>query len=571
VGALLGRALRPRRPAPVPDRTPGERDLDRLIPERRRRELYGIRLCDRCHGGTRKKGAVFVFSPAGVLVDFWQPWGDNDPNWLYGIGIGPNDHVFVTDHVASTVLEFTAGGDPVDVYGGETGTGPGQFSLPADVSVAADGTCYVSNLMQHEPEEFDDPEGRGYITRFVPGGDWTGWEFHGGWAIMNDLDAHGRLVANTLYRSDLEAIDGVNSDYALYAYEADGTLSATIGSLPRSYFIDPAETHGPDRAFDKTSRRDDADYSPVPGQVFRPMGVVADRSGTVYLTDLMAKTVNAWRPYTAQAGPFSASFAASPQSGTAPLAVRFLDYSNGAVAWSWDFGDGLTSTEHAPAHTYRGPGRYTVSLTTADAVGRSATETRHEYIVATEPAPGPAPGPKASLFANRSEGAAPLVVAFTDESTGDPYAWIWEFGDNATSLEQNPVHTYTVPGTYLVNLTVISPTGTARTRYPERIEVGPDPRAPVTNFTLSRSSGPAPLLVRFTDTSTGSPFSWRWDFGGLAWTTSTNPSVVFRRPGDYAVTLTVTNAFGSSMATKNITVTGTVPRSIRGSPVSVVG
>ena len=522
-------------------------------------------------GGPEMKGAVFVFSPSGVLVDYWQPWKYNDANWIYGIGIGPNDHVFVTDSVASAVREFTAGGEPVAVYGGEHGTGPGQFSLPVDVSVAPDGTCYVSNLMQMESAESYDQEGRGYITRFVPGGAWTGWEFNGGWATLNYLDANGRLiVTNTLYLSELEPVDGVNSDYALYAYSPDGTLSATIGALTIPRYREPVATESRGRAFGQVSRRDEVDWGQVSGQIYRPMGVVVDRAGTVYMTDLVAKTVSAWRPYTPPAGPLSASFAAALQSGTVPFAVRFLDYSTGAVSWTWDFGDGATSTEHAPAHTYLRIGRYTVSLTTADAAGRTVTETKHAYIVATERAPTPAPGPAVFISANRSEGPAPLVVEFSDESSGDPFAWFWEFGDGSTSVVQNPVHTYTSPGTYLVNLTVVASTGTARTQYPGRIEVGPDPRAPVANFTLSRASGTAPLYVRFTDTSTNAT-SWRWDFGGLAWTTMQSPNVVFRRPGEYAVTLTATNAYGSSTATRNLSVTGAAPRGLAGSAVSVVG
>ena len=56
--------------------------------------------------------------------------------------------------------------------------------------------------------------------------------------------------------------------------------------------------------------------------------------------------------------------------------------------------------------------------------------------------------------ADVTAGPAPLTVRFTDESTGDPKSWSWMFGDGGTSAEQNPVHTYGVPGTYTVNLTV---------------------------------------------------------------------------------------------------------------------
>ncbi len=98
--------------------------------------------------------------------------------------------------------------------------------------------------------------------------------------------------------------------------------------------------------------------------------------------------------------------------------------------------------------------------------------------------------------------------------------------------------------------------------------------APVANFTMSRSSGTAPLLVRFTDTSTGSPTSWRWDFAGR-WTTARNPSIIFRTPGTYTVKLTVTNAYGSSSISKTVTVMARPgvrgPPDAREEPVEIVG
>ena len=63
-------------------------------------------------------------------------------------------------------------------------------------------------------------------------------------------------------------------------------------------------------------------------------------------------------------------------------------------------------------------------------------------------------GPKAGFFADPVSGSPPLKVSFTDASTGNPKRWLWDFGDGATSTEQNPVHTYTQEGTYTVNLTV---------------------------------------------------------------------------------------------------------------------
>ena len=62
------------------------------------------------------------------------------------------------------------------------------------------------------------------------------------------------------------------------------------------------------------------------------------------------------------------AFSAYPQSGPAPHSVRFMDYTTGAAAWFWAFGDGKTSTEQSPTHIYDQSGRYPVTLTVLDAV-----------------------------------------------------------------------------------------------------------------------------------------------------------------------------------------------------------
>ncbi len=83
-----------------------------------------------------------------------------------------------------------------------------------------------------------------------------------------------------------------------------------------------------------------------------------------------------------------AAFSGTPRSGTAPLSVQFTDASaEGPTAWSWDFGDGGTSTEQNPDHTYTTEGTYTVTLTVTNASG-SDNETKVDYITVTEPGSG---------------------------------------------------------------------------------------------------------------------------------------------------------------------------------------
>lgn len=155
-----------------------------------------------------------------------------------------------------------------------------------------------------------------------------------------------------------------------------------------------------------------------------------------------------------------ALFSASPLSGLAPLAVTFADES---IAGSdpitlrvWDFGDGTTSTEENPVHTYTKAGKYTVSLTLASVAGVNV-RTRLDYITVRAES-----GPRAEFSADKREGLAPLAVTFTDNSpagTSEITSWLWDFGDGATSTEQDPKHTYTATGKYAVSLTVTSEIG----------------------------------------------------------------------------------------------------------------
>ncbi len=146
--------------------------------------------------------------------------------------------------------------------------------------------------------------------------------------------------------------------------------------------------------------------------------------------------------------PPSAEFFTSTPFGTGPLTVSFYTSaeSGETVTYAWDFGDGTTSDRQNPTHTYTADGDYTVSLTVMTPYG-STTTTMPSFISVGDP-------PVTEFSARPVEGSFPLVVRFTDASAGRPTAWNWNFGDDGTSAEQNPVHTYTEPGRYFVTLRV---------------------------------------------------------------------------------------------------------------------
>jgi PKD repeat protein len=245
-----------------------------------------------------------------------------------------------------------------------------------------------------------------------------------------------------------------------------------------------------------------------------------------------------------------ASFTTDKLSGDAPLTVQFTDTSsNVPTSWSWDFGDGSTSIEQSPAHTYTIPGTYTVSLTATNSGGSSVPATTSITVDA------PVVAPVASFTADHTSGTAPLAVQFTDTSSNVPTSWSWDFGDGSTSIEQSPAHTYADAGSYTVSLTA-SNAGGSSAPVTTTITVNPPAPVPVASFTVNKTSGLAPLCVQFTDTSSNTPTSWDWDFGdGSAHSTEQSPVHTYNALGTYTVSLTATNAGGSSApVTKTITV-----------------
>jgi serine protease len=273
----------------------------------------------------------------------------------------------------------------------------------------------------------------------------------------------------------------------------------------------------------------------------------------------------------------NADFTREPISVNKPMTVQFTDTSTcpatlmyqvngtiltgsiesasygGITTWTWDFGDGTTSNERNPAYTYQSLGSYTISLTVVGP-GGSDTKTMGDYIQVTMYS-----APVANFTAIPVSGNDPLVVQFTDTSTGRAYSWLWNFGDGKTSTEQNPNHTYKNTGSYQVSLTVVGPGGSDIETKMDYIQVTTSP--PAANFTAIPRSGNGPLAVQFTDTSTGNVSSRLWDFGDGTTSSERNPKKTYHNIGSYAVSLTVIGPGGSDIETKKgyIHVTHPVP------------
>lgn len=173
------------------------------------------------------------------------------------------------------------------------------------------------------------------------------------------------------------------------------------------------------------------------------------------------------------------------------------------------------------------------------------------------------------IFAPASP-AVKQAVQFTDTSTGNVRSRLWKFGNGKTSTAKNPSTTYANPGTKTVRLTVTNRHGsTTRT---QTLVVVAGGTAPAASFSFSPAAPAAGQTVQFTDTSTGTPTSWAWDFNDGTTAIVKNPSHAFVEGGAYSVTLTATNATGSDTDSRvvNVVPPATLSASFTFTPLSPV-
>jgi Zn-dependent metalloprotease len=154
--------------------------------------------------------------------------------------------------------------------------------------------------------------------------------------------------------------------------------------------------------------------------------------------------------------------------------------------------------------------------------------------------------PNANFIFSPTNPTTSTLVNFTNTSSPNGIFWFWTFGDGATSNLQNPAHTYSFVGTYLITLTVTNCLG--QDTFSQWITVS---NAPIANFMAN------PLIVwegqsvQYTDLTTNNPTIWNWNLLGATPNSSTiqNPNVTYNTAGIYDATLMATNSSGSDTQT----------------------
>ncbi|WP_419190291.1 PKD domain-containing protein [Saltatorellus ferox] len=169
---------------------------------------------------------------------------------------------------------------------------------------------------------------------------------------------------------------------------ADFSGAPTSGTVPLTVTFSDSSQNGPaswNWSFGdgNNSASQNPSYTYTTAGTYSVSLTVTNADGTDTLTRTDYVVVNPDAPQ-----PPVADFVATPTSGTTPLNVSFTDQStNNPNSWSWDFGDGSTSTAQEPGHIYTSVGSYTVSLTVSNSDG-SDTQTLTNYITVSAPSGG---------------------------------------------------------------------------------------------------------------------------------------------------------------------------------------
>ncbi len=252
-----------------------------------------------------------------------------------------------------------------------------------------------------------------------------------------------------------------------------------------------------------------------------------------------------------------ANFTSNITAGCSPATINFTGTSTGnPTSYSWDFGDGATSTLENPSKIYNTPGVYTVTLTVTNTLG-SDTEIKTNYITVFN-------SPTASFTVSEDTVCSTTSVIFTSTSTpgdGAINQYEWAFSDlspnvtGVTSVTHQFIFSSSTMQTFYPLLSITDINGCNRS-FSDTIYVFPQP---IANFSATPPGAClAPATINFTNNSQNTnQFSWNFGdtaSGGSNTSTQQNPSHIYNNIGSYTVTLTagVPGCSASQTAVVNI-------------------
>lgn len=209
----------------------------------------------------------------------------------------------------------------------------------------------------------------------------------------------------------------------------------------------------------------------------------------------------------------------------------------GGLSYVWDFGDGNTSTEQFPIHSYSAPGVYNAFVTATNSCGRVDILNTNVNISDTN-IPDASFGIE-NMDVSRMDTAWFRYYNYNEYGGNiDNNTYLWNFGDGKTSTLRNPYHIYTEAGEYNVRLEVTNSCGSNSAE--QHIWVNEKILLCEAKFDFSIDSTNS-LNVQFADLSLGGSTQWEWDFGDGTFSNEQNPIHRYTTDGAYFVSLTTFN------------------------------
>ena len=238
-----------------------------------------------------------------------------------------------------------------------------------------------------------------------------------------------------------------------------------------------------------------------------------------------------------------------------PLQFTYVEKNIGeaVIKWTWDFGDGTTSSVKDPSHIFNKTGTYKVKLSLESKIG-CASLVFEKNISVIDPL-NPNFETQSPLCLNNS-----LKFADLTTSTDGFSSWQWDFGDGGISSIQNPNHSFTKSGNYNVKLTLTSITG-CKSFITKTIKI-----SDLAEIDFLDPGSCIDDLVSFNGlVKTGNVVSWLWDYGDgvndAAEKVKQNSKHRYLSTGTYNVTLQVVSSKGCiTTLTKSITISGSNPK-----------
>jgi gliding motility-associated-like protein len=461
------------------------------------------------------------------FTDLSNPGSGTITSWLWDFGDGTTSTLQNPSHIYNSARNFNV---TLQVRNSS-----GCVSTLTKTSLIQINTGALAQFTNENPQTCKAPVTINFQNQSTGTGAVTyAWDFGDG-ATSTLINPSHTYSANGNYTIKLIVTNGNGCADTLIKENA-----VAVGSVDASFTTPQAMCQGSNIQFTNTS-------VPVPASVIwyygdgntstQINGSHTYTSAGNYVVKVVANfgacTDSAIRNITILAKPVAAFASSDTADCKAPFTVNFTDESTNATGYTWYFGDGNTSTQQNPSHTYNNTGRFTVKLVVTNANGCSDSVIKTNHIVIARP--------QATIANVPDSGCIPFSKTFSASlNITDPVtSYMWNFGDGNTSTDASPTHLFSLAGTYNISLVVVTASGCTNTTIVTGGVVTNS--KPTVNFSANPLSACAKNPITFTNLSTGGGTRWLWEFGDSTRSVLQNPVHQYQDTGRFDVKLKVWN------------------------------